>query len=133
MNTIPIADLSPGEAVLSADAVARHRATLDAGQTLEPVEIYKIKDRKIVRNGNNRVRAYVDHCRALGNDVGSIPCVPSRAHQPGPAALGGLLTVSGHYGTGPRAFEAIPVASRNQYERMQTDVARKIYRESPKP
>ena len=130
MNAVAVADLSPGEAVLSERDVARHCATLAAGEPLESVAVIEIDGHMVVRDGNNRVRAYVEHCRARGQDPGTIPCVPSTARPPGPAALDGLRKMARYYGTGPDAFAAMPVASPDQYETMQTEVARKIYREA---
>lgn len=129
MTDIPVADLSPGEAVLSQDDVARHRAAFDSGDVVQPVEILEDEGKKIVRDGNNRVRAYVEHCRSKSVEVGSIACITSKAPKPGPAALDGLRKMSRHYGSGPSAFEAMPLAPRDQYESMQTEVARRIYRE----
>ncbi|MGO9122003.1 MAG: hypothetical protein ACLQPD_30870 [Desulfomonilaceae bacterium] len=74
-NRVKIDTLSPGEAVLSAEKIAHYREALERDELLPPVRIYCIQDRKIVRDGNNRVRAYVDHCRANGRQLDTVPFI----------------------------------------------------------
>ena len=131
MPEMSVYDLWPGVAVFSAEVVARYHSLLAAGQSLPPVEVYQIGECKIVRDGNNRVRAYIDHCRVTSTPFGSIECVPSTAKTPGPAALEGLRKMSGHYGCGPEAFARMPLAGHGEYEAVQTAVAREIFCKEP--
>src|SRR2546428_297668 len=104
MNQIQIDDLSPGEAVLSAEKIAEYRQTLERGEQLDPVHVYNVDGKLVVRDGNNRVRAHVEHCRGNGIPIDTISCIPSTAPTPRPAALDGLRRVSRYYGQGADAF-----------------------------
>ncbi len=126
MNQIQIDELSPGEAVLSAEKVVEYRQALERGELLDPVHIYKVNDKWVIRDGNNRVRAYIEHCRANGILTDTITCTPSTAPAPGPAAFDGLCRVSCYYGQGVDAFVRIPLATSADYEAMQTTVGQQI-------
>ena len=127
MNQIQIDELSPGEAVLSAEKVAEYRQALERGELLDPVHIYKVDDKWVIRDGNNRVRAYIEHCRANGILTDTITCTPSTAPPPGQAAFDGLRRVSRYYGQGTDAFMCIPIATSADYETMQTNVGEQIW------
>ena len=126
MNKIQINDLSPGEAVLSDVKIAKYRQLLERGEQFAPVEVYKVDDWLVVRDGNNRVRAHIEHCRANAIPLEAIGCIPSTAPAPGPAALNGLYKLSRYYGQGANAFGRIPIATNEDYETTQTTVMRKI-------
>ena len=126
MNKIKINDLSPGEAVLSDIKIAEYRKLLERGEQFAPVEVYKVDNWLVVRNGNNRIRAHIEHCRANAIPLEAIDCIPSTAPAPGPKALNGLYKFSRYYGQGANAFGCMPIATNENYEATQTTVMRKI-------
>lgn len=127
MNHVQIDDLSPGEAVLSSDKLAKYRQLLERGESLDPVHFYEADGKLVVRDGNNRVRAYIEHCRTIGLLVETISCIASTAPAPGPAALDGLRRVSWFCGKGVEAFMLMPVAEKDEYENTQTEVGQRIW------
>lgn len=126
MNKIKINDLSPGEAALSSEEVAKYRRILELGEQFPPVEIYTIEDWPVVRNGNTRVRAHIEYCLANGVAIEFINCTPSIADAPSPVALNGLRNFSRYYGQGIDAFMRLPVCKNEDYEATQASVMRQI-------
>lgn len=126
MGKIQIHELSPGEAVLSAEKIAKYRQILERGEQFDPVEVYKVDGWLIVRDGNNRVRAHIEHFRANVLPLEAINCTPSIATAPSSAALDGLHKFSCYYGQGADAFVRMPVATNEDYESTQIIVMRQI-------
>jgi hypothetical protein len=126
MRDINIFELSPGEAVLSAEKVAQYREALSRGEQLKPIHIFNLNGMKIVRDGNNRVRAYIEHCRASNIFIGKILCVQSSTGEPSPSGRAELREVSFYYGVGESAFLAIPVVTEANYLSTQAEVCRRI-------
>jgi len=124
---IPIDELSPGEAALSAEKIVEYRQALERGQQLDPVQVYNIDGGWVVRDGNNRVRAYLEHCRANGIPVSNISCTLSTAPPPDDAALDALHKASQYYGKGADAFMRMEVAQSADYKTTQACVARRIF------
>jgi hypothetical protein len=128
MSAISISDISPGEAVLAREKIQQHRDRLARGQKLEPIHIYPVGERQVVRDGNNRVRAFIEHYRDKNMPMPPITFVPSSAAPPGPQALEGLERLSRYYGVGVDAFLSMPIAGPKEYEAEQTRVARVIWK-----
>jgi len=122
MNRIKIDELSPGEVVLSAERIDSYRKAFARGEQPAPVEIYYTEGKTIVRDGNNRVRAYIEHCTAKNDPVSTIAFMPSVAHRPTPACHDGLCRASLFYGRGANAFLNMPVGAGADYDDLQASV-----------
>ncbi len=125
MKTIEISDLSPGEAALSVERIAAHKSTLVSGHSFPEIHVYRDADLWIVRDGNNRVRALIEHRQAISQPIGSIPYVESDP-PPRPEAPQELRNVAHYYGTGSKAFLAMPAATNDHYMTAQVEACRKI-------
>jgi len=125
MDSINVNELSPGEVALSTDRIAGYRAVLSQGGWIEPIHVYQDAGRWIVRDGNNRVRAYVEHCYAQGLPVGSVPCIIG-AGPSHPDSRQELSLAASYYDVGPTAFLAMPVANSANYLDVQGEASERI-------
>lgn len=126
-SLISVSVLWPGEVLLGDSALVGYRATLSRGGSLPPVDIIRLEDgRLVVRDGNTRVRAFIEHYAAQNRTLPDIDYRMTVASAPGPTALAGLSKVSRHYGEGVAGFLKIPVVSDADYEREQGRLGRAI-------
>lgn len=125
--TIAIERLTPGETGLAADRLAKYRLALARGDALDPIHIVMLGAQIVVRDGNTRVRAVLDHHAACGTSPPEIVFVDSTIPLVG-ESLRGLKKIAAFYGPGAAAFLRLPVAARpSDYEPMQAAEARKVF------
>jgi hypothetical protein len=130
MPVIAVEKLTPGETGLSLEAVQRHRATLAAGRSLAPIDLYAVGSHLIVRDGNNRVRAFIEHHAALGLPVPEMEFVWS-IREISPTPLLGFRKMAAYYGNGINAFLGRPVAEPAEYGQMQAREGRRLFDATP--
>lgn len=125
---IQINELSPGEAALSFERIAKHRQLIDNGEPFELVDVLKVDGWWVVRNGNNRVRAHIEHCQANGKPLDNICCSLSAALDS--RGLGELYKFSRYYGQCVDAFTCMPVATGTyaDYIDFHGEVSQEIYK-----
>lgn len=58
-SEIEITDLYPGEFALDGQKIAKFLTALEAGEILPPISVYKMSERHIASDGNNRVTAWI--------------------------------------------------------------------------
>ena len=63
---IPIAELWPTEGVLREEKVAELVADLTAGKELKAINCFVVEGRTLVRDGDNRVRAWIQYYLRIG-------------------------------------------------------------------
>lgn len=126
MKSISIDQLSPGENVLSAEKVQKYRAALAAGRDIDPITVIELDGCLIVRDGNNRVRAFIEHFRAANRPWPEIPAVLSDRPLGGTASSMLPLTAR-YYGNGVPAFLSLPCVSAAEYVVRQAVIGRKIF------
>lgn len=125
MDNISVHTLAPGELVLITEKVTHWRDILSRGQQLPPIEVYNLNGQWIVRNGNNRVRAQLEHWRANDIPTREISCQIT-LKQPTPSAQKELCEVSSFSGVGEAAFASLPVVPQSQYYSKQKEQYRKM-------
>jgi hypothetical protein len=116
---IPTSELWPTEGVVCEERVKELTESLDAGKELCPVEYLELGGRKLVRNGNHRVRAWIEYHRKKGVLTPDIPAIPSKRNGPpsdwqGPAIAEAL-------GNGEKAFDLLNKVPRAEYGQAQKD------------
>ena len=125
MKKMSIEDLYPGEAVLSKRAIDKYRSKIANNEYIAPVVTYFDQDIWIVRNGNNRVRAYIEDRIENGKPVGTVTCEedagPQRDH-----IRAELKKLALYRGKGQDAFLNMPVAGEDDYEEQQLQEADKM-------
>jgi hypothetical protein len=115
VNQTKISELWPGEVLLVTERIARNRQTLATGGNLPPIHVHESEERLVVRDGNNRVRAYIEHCRQHGLPIDGMPSITSTSKPPTPATHILWEQIAERYGCGIEAFLALPVADENEY------------------
>jgi hypothetical protein len=124
-ETISIDELWTGEVVVSAEAVAAERAHLEGGGTIEPVSVIRIGNRLIVRDGNNRVRAWIEYHLATSETIPWIPFLPSDKPMSDDAAPELEMTAKYH-GQGVAGFEKLETVPKADYERRSNEASKRI-------
>ena len=115
INQTKISELWPGETLLVTERIARNRQTLAAGGSLSAIHVHQSEERLVVRDGNNRVRAYIEHCREHGLPIDRMPSIIGAGEAPKPRIHILWGEIAARYGGGIEAFLALPVADENEY------------------
>lgn len=127
MTTVAIEKLTPGETGLAGDRLAKYRETLAKGLPLDPIHVVVLAEQFVVRDGNTRVRAVLEHHAATGTHPPAMAFVFSTIPLVG-ESLKGLRKIAAFYGPGAAAFLRLPVAAQaSDYEPMQAAEARKVF------
>jgi hypothetical protein len=130
MSSIKIENLYPGEAALSTEKVQMHLDTLRNGGTLDPITVTLLDACWGVRDGNNRVRAYIEFSQANKTPLPEIPCTETIFESFNTVSCEGFRRLMKHYGRGAQAFLKMPKAPPDDYEKVQTETARRIFKSS---
>lgn len=131
MKYMPIDNLWPGEAAVAEEAVAAIVLRLSGGEQIEPVDILEIFNRTIVRNGNNRVRGWIEYYLGIEKPIPDIPCKLSDADPPSRTGMDAFYKISTYYGKGMDAFLKLPKVPKTRYEAVQTETLNMIYQQVP--
>lgn len=123
---ISVSELWPTEGVVSEEKVEAWKEDLRSGRAMKPVEYTEIAGRKLIRDGNNRVRAWIEHHRDIGVEVPDIPAIPSNQGLP-PSDWQGPLFAE-HLGRGTGAFESLKKVREADYLEAQRNFAREVKR-----
>lgn len=122
---IPVEDLWPGEPVVTEERVSSFRDSLARGERLAPIVVLNVEGRTIVTDGNNRVRAWVEHHREQSNQV------PSIVFQDAERTISDIASAefnkhAAFFGRGEDAFLRIRKVPSAQYLSAQAEVAREL-------
>jgi hypothetical protein len=118
METILIADLSPGEPVVTVERVGRQAEQLAAGNALTPIKVFEDAGRILITDGTNRVRALVERGH---ESVVAVRCTktPSAIH------LNELRIIADKLGRGKDALLQLPKVSDDEYYAAQAEFWRR--------
>ena len=130
MNEVSISKLAPDEPVLMREKVASWLDRLTRGEQLPPIQVFEVNDYWVVRDGNHRVRAYVEYWLANGRPAQEIPC--EITSKPTPDNLEEIRQVSSYCGVGQRAFASLPIVPQDQVDSKRVEEYRKIRAHNPR-
>jgi len=74
-NLVPVAGLYPGDLVLAEEKVGIYIAELECVGHFNPIVIAEWSERRVVRDGNHRVRAFIEFNRKRGGEMPNIPAI----------------------------------------------------------
>lgn len=114
MNTtdISIEDLWPGEIVLDRKKFDEKLGILESGEALPPIIVINIEGKNIVRDGNTRIRAFIEFTEKHKK---AIKKISSEFVTPGANMTEEIrrnyLKLAIHYGKGIKAFKKLPITN----------------------
>ena len=119
---IPVNELWPYEGVVVTEKVENFKKCLANDEDLPPIEFVVLNEKKIIRDGNNRCRAWVEH---FGEPVPDIPCKKSEALLTAGSQQEELLLKGAEWcGQGVEAVLKIRKVPAKDYAEAQLQVAR---------
>ena len=121
---IGVSRLAPGEAVLCQMSVDYFLNVLSQGSELPSITVFVDGSRWVVRDGNNRVRAYLEFCLGRNQEPSALVCVVKEPLDP--RARSELLLAANHFGVGVEAFLALEIVAPADYIAAQAAATRRI-------
>jgi hypothetical protein len=74
-SLVPVSSLYPGDLVLSDEKVGFYVAELERIGRIKPIVIAALSERRVVRDGNHRMRAFIEFHRRQGGEIPDVPAV----------------------------------------------------------
>lgn len=116
ITDISIDDLWPGEIVISREKFDENIRVLELGNPLRPITIICLEGKNIVRDGNTRVRAFIEFHEKHKKVIENISCkffIPDTKMSKEEVKKN-YRKLAMHYGKGIEAFKKLPIANSDE-------------------
>ena len=118
VNELKILELYPGDYSLSGPKIERFKAALEAGAALPPINVYNLSGIHSTRDGNHRVRAWIEFYLSRNQEIPPIPAeivTPTLRELPR-SMRRQLEVIANYFGNGTEGFLRMRVSRETSNE-----------------